>query len=141
MHLNGVEYQTFHSDIPCLQETETLGWHQLDGQVKLQFSDGQPIFISWGNTPIQYSIEIRSSTFFAPDPLIEVSMAENRFWDSLVGSEVVLEYINATHQVLCVRGKDTSVFLSSQYDDGTFYGDWGKAMGSGLDNLKMGDIL
>jgi hypothetical protein len=123
MHLSGVEYQTLPNDIPYVLETETLGWHQLDGQIKLQFSDGHTVFISWGDKPIQYSIEIQSVTFFSPGSLVEMPMNENPFWNSLVGSEIILEYIDATHQVLQVRGRHTSIFLSSQYDDGAFQGD------------------
>jgi len=97
-------------------------WHQIDGEVALVGIDGAK-FISWCSEPLQYSIGQSSSSFFSPDALHTVDMSSHPFWRHLVGGTMSMHFVDSTHQILRLDGKDGSVLLSSQYDDGQFQGD------------------
>lgn len=123
MILTGVEYQVFPHDVSVLSESEAADWHQLDGQVKMSFSDAPPIFISWASTPVQYSIAMEASSFFNSESLVQVAMTGNIFWKTLIGTHVSATHVDGDHQVLCLSNAEKSVFLSSQCDNGSFFGD------------------
>lgn len=95
----------------------------MDGQVVLDFSDGESVFISWGNDPVQYSIERRSQSFFNVGALTSVDMTNHPYWSGMIGHEIQMAYSDEEHQVLRISDRENFVFLSSQYDDGTFEGD------------------
>ena len=89
----------------------------------LTSSDGKRKYISWGSEPEQYCIQIKEKTFFSPDALCEVDMSEHPYWKEFEGQTITHEFADEQHQVLVIHNGDNSVFLSSQYDDGTFSGD------------------
>lgn len=99
------------------------GWHQLDGEVRLGFTDAPEIFISWGNGPLQYSVEVRSASFFSAGRLSSRQMSAHPYWQSLIGHELNIAHMDSGHQILRLSAVSGEVFLSSQYDDGTFQGD------------------
>lgn len=99
------------------------GWHQLDGEVKLEFFDCNPLFMSWGKHPIQYSIEARTQSFFSPGLLVPVDFSGHPYWKKMIGHQIQEEYIDEENQVLRISDGENFVFLSSRYDDGKFQGD------------------
>jgi hypothetical protein len=57
MILQRVTYYAFEHEPAGPWATARTACHQLDGEVKLTFSNGRAVFISWGSGPLQYSIE------------------------------------------------------------------------------------
>lgn len=119
--LVNVHYEIFPSEAGSF--TAEGEWHQLDGEVRLGFTDAPEMFISWGNEPLQYSVEIRGASFFSAGSLSSLQMSEHPYWQSLIGHELSIAHMDTEHQILKVSAVPGEVFLSSQYDDGTFQGD------------------
>lgn len=99
------------------------GWHQLDCEVRLSFTDAPEVFVSWGKEPLRYSVEVRTASFFTADRLSSLGMSTHPYWQALVGHELCIAHVDTEHQVLKLSAVHGEVFLSSQYDDGTFQGD------------------
>ncbi len=124
MILTRIIYELFPFEEPYFAADEESGWHQLDGQVRLDMEDGTSQFVSWGNGPLQYSIEVRPSSFFLEDVVTRhFDMSTHSYWTGLVGKRLKVEYIDTGHQVLRLSADESNVFLSSQCDDGTLQGD------------------
>jgi hypothetical protein len=123
MRLSKVTYRVFEREAEGPWAAETTAWHQLDGEIMLTFTDGNREYISWGSEPEQYCVQRKNKTSFSPDTLCEVDMTEHPYWKELEGQTITHEFADKLHQVLVIRNGDNSVFLSSQYDDGTFLGD------------------
>ena len=121
MVLATVHYEIFPSEVGSF--TGECGWHQLDGEVRLGFTDAPEMFISWGNEPHQYSVEVRSASFFSAGRLSSLQMSAHPYWQSLIGHELSIARMDTEHQILRLSAVPGEVFLSSQYDDGTFQGD------------------
>lgn len=121
MLLANVHYEIFSSEAGSF--TGESDWHQLDGEVRLGFTDAPEIFISWGNEPLQYSVEVRGASFFSAGCLSSLQMSTHSYWESLIGHELSIAHLDKDHQILRVSAVPGEVFLSSQYDDGTFQGD------------------
>jgi hypothetical protein len=123
MQLRKVTYQVFECETKGSWSADPSGWHQLDGEIVLTFSDGECEYISWGKGPAQYCIQIKKETFFTPGTLQEIAMSDHPYWKELCGKSILREFLDEQHQVLLVACGEKSVFLSSQYDDGVFLGD------------------
>ncbi len=121
MVLATVHYEIFPSEAGSF--TGEGGWHQLDSEVRLGFTDAPEMFISWGNKPLQYSVEIRSTSFFSAGCRSSLQMSAHPYWQSLIGHELNIAHMDSGHQILRLSAVSGEVFLSSQYDDGTFQGD------------------
>jgi hypothetical protein len=123
MVLTEVHYELFPHEADWLTADENSGWHQLDGQVRLNFANGATQFISWGTGPVQYSVEVRDVSFFNERALTSLRMNSHPYWRELVGHRLDVAYLGTNHQVLKLFNEQVGVFLSSQYEDGTFQGD------------------
>lgn len=124
MTLARIIYELFPFEELYFAADEASGWHQLDGQVRLEMTDGTSQFVSWGNEPLQYSIEVRSESFFSDGAVTKhFDMSRHSYWTGLVGKSIEFDYVDQGHQVLRLFADKTELFLSSQYDDGTFQGD------------------
>jgi hypothetical protein len=123
MVLADVCYELFPHEAGWLGLDEDAGWHQLDGQVRLDFAHGATQFISWGKGPVQYSVEIRDVPFFSEGALTSLEMSTHPYWRALVGQNLDIAYADEHHQVLKLFNQHSEVFLSSQYPDGAFQGD------------------
>lgn len=123
MILQRVTYNLFEHELAGPWATDTDAWHQLDGEVALTFSNDKTVFVSWGNGPKQYSIEQKGSSFFSADVLTVLEMTQHPYWQPFIEREVTMNFSSNDHQVLALVSGEESLFLSSQYDDGTFCGD------------------
>lgn len=123
MILQRVAYHVFEHELPGPWVTVSTAWHQLDGEVALTFSNDNTVFISWGNGPLQYSIEQKDSSFFNAGVLTAVEMTQHPYWLPFIEKDISLDYLKDDHQVLVLSHEEESLLLSSQYDDGTFCGD------------------
>ena len=123
MILQQVAYHVFEHESAEPWATDRFGWHQMDGQVVLTFKGQSMLFISWGNGPIQYSIEQKDHSFFNDGLLLEMEMSQHPYWQPLINQEIVLSYVDEQHQVLAATHGENNLFISSQYDDGMFGGD------------------
>lgn len=123
MLLHRVTYQVFGYESGGPWAIDRAAWHQMDGEVVLTFSTGKRLFVSWGNVPLPYSVEQKENTFFQVGSLTEVDMTQHPYWLPFIEREIELKYFDEDHQVLVVSHQTASLFVSSQYDDGTFCGD------------------
>lgn len=123
MLLQHVTYQVFAHEVSESWPTEPSSWHQMDGQIVLAFAECEPLFVSWGSGPVQYSIEQRSSSFFSPGLLMDTVMTLHPYWNEMIGKHIQVGYEGDDHQVLKVSCDNSALYVSSQYDDSTFRGD------------------
>jgi hypothetical protein len=124
MILVQVTYELLDHELGQFQTQEAKGWHQLDGQIRLDFSDSPSVFISWVNEPLQHSIGFGPDSHFKPKALRNtMDMKNHPYWSNLVGGNLLISFIEPHHQVVRVASDLAQVFLSSQYDDGMFQGD------------------
>ena len=123
MLLKSVTYQVFEQERSGPWPTDRASWHQIDGQVVLNFLNGQTLFISWAKGIVQYCIQQGEQSYFSPDTLVEVPMTNHAYWLQLVGKNIDLTYRDQEQQVLVISNAENNLFISSQYDDGVFRGD------------------
>lgn len=123
MRLQHVTYQLFAHEASGSWSTEPTSWHQMDGQIVLAFAERDQLFVSWGSGPVHYSIEQRSGSFFSPDLLTATVMTTHPYWNEMIGKSIQIGYEDQSHQVLKVSCDQGALYVSSQYDDGTFCGD------------------
>jgi hypothetical protein len=124
MILSHVTYELFPFEEVYFAANEASGWHHLDGQVRLNMLDGASQFVSWGSGPLQYSIEVRPESFFSVGSVTKhIDVSAHSYWTGLVGKHINFDYVDKDHQVLRLSTDKNELFLSSQYEDGTFLGD------------------
>ena len=107
------------------EHEEDGGYHRLDWELRLRFSDGSMRVFSWVNEPVQHCIGSSDKSFLREplERLILRDVSQTRFWRGLLGTSITLEYVDSGNQVLRIYGGESEVFLSSQYADGMFTGD------------------
>jgi hypothetical protein len=123
MILASIHYHVFPGEAESLEAEATRNWHQLDGELRLEFTDRPACFVSWGSRPVLYSVEVSNASFFAEHLLGSVEMTDHPYWSELIGHELRLSYAAADHQVLKFATPGAEVFLSSQHQNGAFQGD------------------
>lgn len=123
MILQRVTYHVFEHELAASSVTNIAACHVLDGEIELTFSGGKTMFVSWGNGSLQYCIEQKKDSFFNAAALKTVDVTHHPYWRPLVEREIAMSYIDDAHQVLALASGQDSLFLSSQYHDGTFFGD------------------
>lgn len=123
MILQRVSYQVFEHELAGDWGTDQSDWHQLDGQLVLTFTDERALFVSWDSEPVRYCIQKKLLSFFNSDALKEVDMTVHPFWHPFIERELRVSYVDDAHQVLMLNQGEPSLFISSQYDDGSFMGD------------------
>ena len=123
MILQRVVYRVFEREAAGPWAVDRIAWHQMDGEIVLTFSTGRETFISWGMGQKQYSIQQKEHSFFNAGALVEVEMNQHPYWLPFIGREIKLNYVDDDHQVLALCQGKQNIFMSSQSDDGMFYGD------------------
>jgi hypothetical protein len=123
MILASIHYHLFPGEAEALEADAERTWHQIEGELRLEFTDCPAQFVSWGNGPVLYAVEVRDESFFEEYMLGSVEMTDHPYWSELIGHELQLDYADPDHQVLKVGSRGGEVFLSSQYVDGSFNGD------------------
>lgn len=117
MKLAQVLYEIFESDAEHLDEVQLGRIHEIDREIRLIGDAGESTFISWCSDPVQYAVGISNVSFFdQPIPVIR-DMSESEFWKSLVGQDIVFNFIDKHHQVLEI-GLDEKVYCwTSAYEE------------------------
>lgn len=124
MILTHVTYELFEHEFDQFLAEEANGWHQLDGQVRLDFSDSPSVYISWIGAPVQYCIGLGSQSHFKSDAMRHhIDMTKHPYWSNLIFKDISISFIAPLNQVIRIYSYQHQVFLSSQYDDGMFQGD------------------
>jgi hypothetical protein len=129
MILADIHYHLFPGEAEALDAFAERNWHQLDGELRLEFTDAPACFISWGrggslgDGAVRYAVNVRDESFFDAYLLASLEMSDHPYWSNLIGHDLRLDYMDPEHQILriaCTAGK---LFLSSQSVDGRFQGD------------------
>lgn len=112
MKLKRVIYELYDIDLVSLHDQ--LEWHEIDREICLEFDGDCRRYFSWCNEPVQYSVGIRDHRFNVNEPDHVIDVSEWTIWEGLIGSDIDFIYRDELHQVLELRGKSGSVYLSSQ---------------------------
>ncbi len=129
MILANIHYHLFPGEAEALDAFAERNWHQLDGELRLEFTDAPACFISWGRgrSPGQdatrYAVEVRDESFFEACLLASLEMSDHPYWNNLIGHNLRLDYMDTEHQILRIASAAGKLFLSSQSVDGRFQGD------------------
>lgn len=123
MILACIHYQLFPGEAEALEANGASTWHQIDGELRFEFTDGPARFVSWGNGPVLYAVEVREESFFDEHLLASLDMSDHPYWSDLIGHDLRFDYADPEHQVLRVTSRAGELFLSSQDADGAFQGD------------------
>lgn len=123
MILACIHYQLFPGEAEALEADAAPGWHHIEGELRFEFTDGPAQFVSWGNGPVLYAVEVREDSFFDEYMLASLDMSDHPYWSGLIGQDLRFEYADPEHQVLRVTTPAGDLFLSSQGADGAFQGD------------------
>lgn len=123
MILASIHYHLFPEEAALLDAAVERHWHQIDGELRLEFTDAPACFVSWGSGPVAYAVEVREESFFAKDMLASLEMSDHPYWTNLIGQELRLHYADEDCQILKLFTPRGEVFLSSQDSEGAFKGD------------------
>ena len=123
MILASIHYQLFPGEAEALEADAECTWHHIEGELRFEFTDGPPQFVSWGDGPVLYAVEVREESFFDEYMLASLDMSDHPYWCELIGRDVYFDYADPEHQVLKIVSPAGALFLSSQYVDGRFQGD------------------
>ncbi|PHS16809.1 MAG: hypothetical protein COA86_11115 [Kangiella sp.] len=119
MKLKRVIYELYEIDLVSLHDQSE--WHEIDREIFLEFDNGEKMYFSWCNEPVQFSIGSKNHRFNEnqPDHIVDASGWD--IWKDLIGDNIQFTY-KETHQILEVKGQSKSVYLSSQ-EKGSWYAD------------------
>ena len=112
--LSRVTYLFFNHELAGGEGGAPGGEHTLDREVRLESSDGSTLHVSWTSSPVQYCLGVQEQSWFTPGDAAEVDVTTREPWRSLVGGPIEFLWQEPEHQVLELRGKGSSVFLSSR---------------------------
>lgn len=119
MILAAIHYLVFPDETQPLETDSEHSWHQIDGQLRLEFTDLPAHFVSWSTKPVPHALAISNRPFFAEELLGRLEMSDHPFWRKLIGHELQLDYATPDHRVLVLATPDGELFLSSQHEDST----------------------
>ena len=123
MRILSVDYALFEHEASGPWSTDDCGWHQIDGELRFELEGGECVFLSWGSSPATYCIQMQPASFFNNGVLATRQMSEHPYWTPFINKECHLRYQSDDNQVLAFSTEARILYLSSQYDDGDFYGD------------------
>lgn len=123
MILASIHYHVFPGEAEALDADSAHNWHQIDGELRLEFTDLPARFVSWARGPVLYSVEVSNESFFGRELLGSLEMTDHPYWSELIGHQLNLDYAAPNHQVLKLATPAGEVFLSSQQQDGLFQAD------------------
>jgi len=112
--LSRVTYLLFDHELTDGQDSFVGEEQTLDREVRLETSDGSVRYVSWTSNPVQYCVGIQEQSWFLPGEVSEIDVTTRAPWRHLVGEAIELTWQDPKHQILEVRGKAASVYLSSR---------------------------
>ncbi len=116
MILSNVQYQLFESDAWWLDKNYKLSYHEIDGEIKLEFEDQVSLHISWDSQPAQYCICYGSQAFFSKGLPVTRPLTKSSIWRKLVGKDICLKFLDNEQQVLEIRSGENTVYCCSMED-------------------------
>jgi len=122
MKLNKVLYELYESDHSCIKGHENSEVHEIDREICLEFDEGNRIYVSWTDAPIQFSVDYKESQWNMNNPDIVVDASSWKMWKPLIGKSCEFIFHGEEHQVLELKCSDKSIYFSSQ-DKGSWFSD------------------
>ncbi len=112
MKLKRVIYELYEVDLVSLHDHPE--WHEIDREIFLEFDNGERVYFSWCNEPLQYSVGSKDQRFNANEPDHVIDASGWDMWQGLIGNE--LEFISRddANQIIEIKGQNNSVYLSTQ---------------------------
>jgi len=120
MILKRVIYELYEIDLASLNDQPE--WHEIDRELCLEFESGKALYFSWCNEPEQYSVGLLNHRFNENEPDHILDASKSDMWSKLIGQEITPIFLDDSHQVLELKGKTYSVYLSSQ-ENGSWFSD------------------
>ncbi len=113
-HVAGIFYDVFASDIAWLEQC-TDEYHEIDREIRFEFSNQKRVFVSWCSTPVQYSVGLQLQSFFSDSQdVLTRDMTHDSLWSDLIGELVEFNFVDAEHQVLEIRSGASAVYCCSR---------------------------
>jgi len=106
-----ISYGLFESDLHDLDRGAES--HLLDGEVRVDLSTGESLFVSWSTDPVMYCVGIANESFF-DSKLINVAMSNSSLWRGFLGRPLQTSFLDDDHQVLRLNGPCSTCYISSQ---------------------------
>jgi hypothetical protein len=122
MRLSSVVYKLLDGEAAYLDSLPDLRCHELGCEVRLNFHDAPPMFVTWADDPCQFCVGLFDESQFK-------GVYESRDlsgiapWREMIGHEITLTFLDTAHQVLRVGDDARAVFLSSMDDTGGWQAD------------------
>jgi len=114
MRLARAIYELFESDMATLQGAEEQHSHEIDRELRLEFTDCSDLYIAWCSHPTQYAVGYQEKRWNVTDPEHIVDVSQWKIWRELIGQEISFVFHSPANQVLELRGDRSSVYCSSQ---------------------------
>jgi len=109
-----VIYELYESDYLYLKDKLDDDTHEINREICLVLDNGEHIYISWADTPIQFSIGYNKSRRFQnkPDKTLEASSL--KLWKPIIGEVFDLIFHDKNKQLLELRCKNKSIYFAPQ---------------------------
>jgi len=122
MKISKVVYELYQSDYSCIRGSEEGDTHEIDREIRIEAENGERIYISWTDSPAQYSVGYKTSRWSKNDPEVTVDVSHWKVWQTLIAENCELIFHGDEHQVLEIRCPCASVYVSSQ-ENGKWFSD------------------
>lgn len=107
-----VIYELYNSDYSYIKDRLDADTHEIDREICLVLDDGKNIYISWTESPIQYSIDYKGSRWFKNEPDKVLEASSWKLWKPIIGKVFELIFHDKNNQLLELRCKNASVYFS-----------------------------
>jgi len=110
MRLSKVVYEIYQSDLVGLEGCNWEEPHELDGQVRLEFVDMDPMFVSWIQDKDDFHVSCQNKSFFAVELEERRDMSKSQVWGALIGREIDVAFLSKDAYVLAIRSSGDRVY-------------------------------
>ena len=110
MKLSKVIYEIYRSDLAYLEKRDWKEPHELDGQVRLEFTDMDPAYVSWVQDKDDFHASYQDKSFFKVELEETKDMSSSQVWEPLIEREIDLAFLDQDACVVAIRSKDKRVY-------------------------------
>ena len=110
MRISRIVYEIYQSDLAYLERREWNEPHELDGQVRLEFTDMDPMFISWVEDKGDFHASYQDRSFFKAELEVIKDMSTSIIWEPLIGQEVDVSFLDLNAFVVVIRSQNERVY-------------------------------
>jgi hypothetical protein len=105
-------YELYNSDFSNIKDSLDADTHEIDREIYIALDDGERIYISWANTPIEYSIDYKESSWFENESEKVLDASSWKIWKPIIGKSFELIFHDKNKQLLELKSKNASIYFS-----------------------------